>query len=82
MSLLIDLRRRLGESEIFPKPIPSTREIALFPPIKNGETVTINSSKRFFLIKSQFTVPPPSTSIVLIFFNESFFSNNFRLTES
>ena len=41
----------------------------------------INSSKILFLINSQFTVPPPSTKIVLIFLVESFFINNFKLTE-
>ena len=73
MSLLVDFNFKLGEFEIFAKPFPSIKEIESVPPIRKGDKVTINSSKRLFLINSQFTVPPPSTKIVLIFLLESFF---------
>ena len=73
MSLLVDFNFKLGEFEIFAKPFPPTKEIESFPPIRKGDKVTINSLKRLFLMNSQFTVPPPSTKIVLIFLLESFF---------
>jgi hypothetical protein len=78
---LIDFNFNFGEFEIFAKPCPSTKEMALFPPTRKGDNVIINSLKRLFLINSQFTVPPPSTKIVLIFLLESFFNNNFRFIE-
>lgn len=72
MNLLVDFNRRLGDLESFENPSPSINDTELFPPIKKGDKVIINSSKRSYLMKSQFVVPPPSIRIVLIFSEKVF----------
>ena len=66
-------------------PSPSTSVIAFFPPMRNGVIVIIISSTIPCLINSQLTVPPPSTSRVLIFFldkiRKRFFMFTFVLPE-